>query len=247
MGAIKSEKSPEAELEVVALEGRGNEKISLQAKVTDAVDRSELSKEYFEIYERIKSLPYSDIQRLLMGIEEKDNRIRSLENLLENVLQQPKFYVETYQNQGEIVMTQSKGNVNISSVEGNISGIAAAGENQTMTGVAIGAISGNVTNSINQLPNSPEPDKPGIKELLAQLQAEIESESELSDEDKAEILEQVKVLAESYNNPQEGGMQKAAKTAIKIIKGTIASLPSAAQIVEECTKLLPAIAQLLGI
>ena len=30
----------------------------------------------------------------------------------------------------------------------------AAGENQTMTGVAIGAISGAVTNTINQLPET---------------------------------------------------------------------------------------------
>jgi uncharacterized protein YjbI with pentapeptide repeats len=99
-----SEKHPEAQLEVIALEGRGNEKIRLQAKVADTVDRSALSKEYFEVYERMKSLSYADIQKLLAGVEEKDNRIRSLEQLLANALQQPKFYVETYENQGEVVM-----------------------------------------------------------------------------------------------------------------------------------------------
>ena len=143
-------------------------------------------------------------------------------------------------------MSQSKGNVNISGVQGNVSGVAAAGENQTMTGVAIGAISGAVTNTINQLPASPDPDNPGVKELLAQLQAAIEAESELPDEDKAEALEQVKTLAEAGQKPEDNVLQKAAKTSMKILKGTVASLPDAAKLAESCVKLLPAIATLLA-
>ena len=106
-------------------------------------------------------------------------------------------------------------------------------------------ISGIVTNTINQLPASPQSDKPGIKELLTELQTAIEAETDLSDDDKAEALEQVKALAEVGQNPQESTMQKAGKTAMTILKGTIASLPSAATLVEACSKLLPAIASLL--
>ena len=241
-----AEEYPEAELEVISLEGRGNEKIRLQAKVTGDTNRSKLYTEYFAKYSQIKLLPYGDMQALLSGIEEKDERIHSLEKLLENAISQPKFYVETYQNQGEFIMSQSKGNVNISGVQGDVSGVAAAGENQTMTGVAIGAISGTVTNTINQLPASPDPDSPGIKELLAQLQAAIESESELPDEDKAEALEQVKTLAEAGQKPEDNVLQKAAKTSMKILKGTVASLPDAAKLAESCVKLLPAIATLLA-
>ncbi len=242
-----AEENPEAGLEIVALEGRGDEKVRLQAAVTGEADSSQLNAKYFEKYRKISSLPYSDIQALLAGAAEKDERIRSLEKLLENALKQPKFYVETYQNQGEFIMSQSKGNVNISGAQGNVSGIAAAGENQTMTGVAIGAISGSVTNTINQLPPSTDLDNPGIKELLAQLQAAIEAESELPDEDKAEALEQVKSLAEAGQKPQDNALQKGAKTSMKILKGTVASLPDAAKLAESCTKLLPAIATLLAL
>lgn len=239
---------PEAELEIIALEGRGNEKIRLQAKVTGDTNRSALNAEYFAKYQQIKSLPYSDMQSLLTGIEEKDERIRGLEKLLENAISQPKFYVETYQNQGEFIMTQqNKGNVNISGVQGNISGIAAAGENQTMTGVALGAISGNVTNTISQLPDSTDPNEPSLKELLSQLQALIESESELNEEDKVEALEQVKVLAESGQKPEDSTLQKLAKTAVKILKGTISSLPDVTKLVESGAKLLPYITKLLGL
>ena len=111
----------------------------------------------------------------------------------------------------------------------------------------IGDISGIVTNTINQLPASPQSDQPGIKELLTELQTALEAETDLSDDDKAEALEQVKALAELGKNPQESPMQKAGKTAMKILKGTIASLPSAATLVEAGSKLLPAIANLLKI
>ena len=111
--------------------------------------------------------------------------------------------------------------------------------------LSLGDISGTVANTINQLSDSAKPDEPGIKELLTELQTAIEAETDLSDDDKAEALEQVKALAEVGKNPQESTMQKAGKTAMKILKGTIAGLPSAATLVEACSKLLPAIASLL--
>lgn len=142
-------------------------------------------------------------------------------------------------------MSQSKGNVNISGVQGDVSGVAAAGENQTMTGVAIGTISGSVTNAINQLPATSDLDQPGIKEMLTQLQAAIEDETNLSNEDKMEALEQVKTLAEAGQKPENSVLQKTAKTAIKILKGTASSLPDTAKLAEACAKLLPIISSLL--
>ncbi|MBE9004901.1 pentapeptide repeat-containing protein [Fortiea sp. LEGE XX443] len=242
-----AENHPEAGLEIVALEGRGKDKIRLQAIVANDANRSELYQEYFKKYTEIQSLPYSDLQALLLGIKEKEDRIQSLEKLLENAIHQPKFYVETYQNQGEFFMSQNKGNVNISGAQGNISGIAAVGENSSMTGVAIGAISGNVTNTINQLPPSPEPEKPGIKELLTELQAAIEADKNLGDEDKAEALEQIQAIAEAGQKPEDGTMQKIAKTALKFLKGTIADLPTTEKLVETCGKLLPLITKFFGL
>ena len=149
---------------------------------------------------------------------------------------------------GDVVMSESKGNINITGVvQGNISGIAASGETQIMTGVTIGSISGSVTNTINQLPVSTDPHSLSIRDLLIQLQAAIESESELTDDDKAEALEQVKKLAEAGQKPEDNVFQKVAKTSMKILKGTISSLPDAAKLVESCAKLLPAIAKLLAL
>lgn len=67
--------------------------------------------------------------------------------------------------------------------------------------LSLGDISGTVANTINQLSDSAKPDEPGIKELLTELQTAIEAETDLSDDDKAEALEQVKTLAEVGKNP----------------------------------------------
>lgn len=242
-----ADQHPEAGIEVVALEGRGQDQIRLQAVVSSQANRSELSAQYSENYRQLKSLPYSDLQTLLSSVADKDQHIHRLETMLEQAIQQPRFYVETYRHQGEFVMSQSKGNINIDGVQGNVSGVAAAGEHLEMTGAFLGDISGTVTNTINQLPSSPNPEQPGLRELLTQLQAAIESEAELVNEDKAEALEQVKILAEAGQQPEDGPLRKAAKTAMKILKGTIASLPSATELVQESRKLLGAISALLAI
>jgi predicted RNase H-like nuclease (RuvC/YqgF family) len=109
----------------------------------------------------------------------------------------------------------------------------------------IGEISGTVTNSINQLPASPQSDQPGIKELLTELQIAIEAETNLSDKSKALALKQVKALAEVGKNPQESTMQEAGETAMTMLKGILAGLPTTATLLEACSKLLPMIAKLL--
>ncbi|TAE85063.1 MAG: hypothetical protein EAZ60_11065 [Oscillatoriales cyanobacterium] len=127
-------------------------------------------------------------------------------------------------------------NIQITGGTVNASGAGALG---------LGDNSGTVANTINQLSDSSEPDKPDIKKLLTKLQTAIEAETNLSEDDRAEALEQIKILEKLGENPQESTMQKAGKTAMKILKGTIAGLPSAATLVEACSKLLPAIASLL--
>jgi uncharacterized protein YjbI with pentapeptide repeats len=109
------EKYPESGLRVLSIEGRGNEKIHFQAQVTDDINRSMLSQEYSAIYNQIKSGTYSDLQAFLAAVAEKDQQITRFQELLENAIQQPKFYVETYQ--------ETRGNITISSVQGNISGV----------------------------------------------------------------------------------------------------------------------------
>ncbi|KJH70062.1 hypothetical protein [Aliterella atlantica] len=108
-------------------------------------------------------------------------------------------------------------------------------------------INGTVAESINQLPSSPDPKKPGIKEILSQLSEAISTSSDLNDEDRTEALEQVKTLAEAGKNPNDGAMKKMARTSVKILKGTVAGLPDVAKLADVCSESLPLITKFLGL
>ncbi|MBH8562136.1 pentapeptide repeat-containing protein [Nostoc sp. CENA67] len=226
------ENHPEAELEIVAIEKRGEDKILLQAKTAAGSDKSQLSAEYFDDYNQLKALSQS--QQLLLI--EKDNYIRDLQNMITTALQESKYNI-----QGNINNMSDISGINIQN-SSNVSGIAGGGSVANL-----GTISGNVSIALNQLPDSPEPDKPGIKELLSQLQDAITQSSHLPEADKAEALEQVKTLAEAGQNPQESTKQKTAKTAITMLKGIFAGLPTVATLYEAANKLLPAIAKLFNL
>lgn len=108
-------------------------------------------------------------------------------------------------------------------------------------------ISGTVTNTIGQLQESNASEASQLADLLKQLQVAIEKDENLNEEDKSTALEQVKVLAEAGQKPKEGAMQKAAKSAITMLRGTVTVLPATATLAEACSKLLPLITKLFGL
>lgn len=145
----------------------------------------------------------------------------------------------------------NRSNIKLGNVGGDIGAFAGrditgvAGKD--ITGAAGGDINGTVTTTIGKLQESKAPEAPKLADLLKQLQTAIESDSNLSDDDKADALEQVKALAEAGQSPKEGAMQKTAKTAITMLKGIFTGLPAVATLVDAGQKLLPAIAQLFGL
>jgi hypothetical protein len=128
-----------------------------------------------------------------------------------------------------------------------------AGDNASISGLSsgdgivnLGTISGNVTNAINQLPDSHEPDQLSLKTLLAQLQQVIETDGDLPDPDKADLLEQVQSLAEAKQVEEPAKREGIARKAMKMFDATLKSLPDTAKIVDACSKLLPLILKALG-
>ena len=112
-------------------------------------------------------------------------------------------------------------------VGGNVSGI-----------VNLGTLSGDVTNTINQLPDTTDTDAPSLKDLLTQLQTLITAEASLAEEDRAEALIQIKLLATAGQKPDAVPKQKVTKTALKILRGTVADLPASAASTSEIQRLL---------
>ncbi|MEG4575278.1 pentapeptide repeat-containing protein [Microcoleus sp. N3A4] len=86
-----------------------------------------------------------------------------------------------------------------------------------------------------------------VQEVLKQLEGAIAADVYLTPEDKAEALEQVQVLVIAAQNPTEKEVQRLGKTAIRYLRGMVDELPNTARLVGEFNRLLPKIAQLLGL
>ncbi|WP_414544441.1 pentapeptide repeat-containing protein [Nostoc sp. CCY0012] len=131
-----AENHPDAELEIVAMEKRGQDKFLLRSKTAPTVDKSQLSAEYFDTYNEIKGLPEREIKLLLA---EKDNQIRRLENMVMTALERPSFY-SNIQVEEVGTMTNTPGGFSIGgSVGGNVNNVQGVGNrvvqgDTTMTG-----------------------------------------------------------------------------------------------------------------
>jgi hypothetical protein len=95
----------------------------------------------------------------------------------------------------------------------------------------LGDINGTVTNILQQLQTANHPNAPQLADLLRQLQTAINKEPTLPDEDKAEALTEVNVLAEAAKNPQKETQKEKANLALKILNKMIENLPSTATLI----------------
>ena len=107
----------------------------------------------------------------------------------------------------------------------------------------LGDISGTVANTINQLPASSDPDKPGIKELLTQLAKAIIVSEYLDVKHKTKALKQVQVLAKAAFKLDSEEIIDLAEDATTMLVGTMYKLPASAALVTTSKELLPAIAK----
>lgn len=232
------------ELEIQSIENKGDGVVVVRVNVPPDANKAKIHSEFNQNYEVALKVLEARYQAELRAKDEqiviyreKSADMKELISLLASKPVNIPVNVEVKATAEGKAVSDSIDQSRKIEVNGNVTGST----------LNLGEISGTVTTTINQLPDSPQANQAGIKELLTQLQTAIEAENDLPQEDKVEALEQVKVLAEAGKNPQEGAMQKMGKTAIKILKGTITGLPSATKLVEECNKLLPLISKLLGL
>ncbi|MEZ2247392.1 pentapeptide repeat-containing protein [Microcoleus sp.] len=104
----------------------------------------------------------------------------------------------------------------------------------------------NAQYTISQLADFIEPEKQRLKEMLIQLQAVVETDTELSADKRTEVLEQLKVIAEVGMYPQEWPKQQM-ETAVRILKGIMVEIPSTARLVVEGKKILKEISQIFDL
>lgn len=235
----------DTELTVQSIENKGDGVVVVKVQASPNADKEKIHSDFTRNYE--------------LALKAVEDRYKTELNAKENEI---KIYRQQSADMMEIVKLQASKPINVdvkasadskamqeSSDQSRKIEIGNVGRDFNASGSALnlGDIGGTVTNNINQLANSPQPDQPGIKELLTQLHEVIATETTLTDDDKAEALEQVKALAKAGQNPSDGTMQKLAKRANRILRGIIEEVPTAAKLAESCSKLLPAISSILGL
>ena len=140
------------------------------------------------------------------------------------------------------VNTTAMNNSNNPSISAADGSFVNTGDNLQGSVINLGEISGQVDNQINQLPDTaPSADQRSLKDLLMELQAAIEAETELSDVEKKEALGEVGKLAEAGTKPQDNAMQRVAKRAAANLKSITEPLTEASNLVTVCQSLLPLI------
>ena len=136
------ENYPEAELEIVAIEKRGQDNLLIRAKTTETADKARMSEEYFKRYQQLQLL-----------LAEKDSRIQSLEEMIMTALQKPSFSIEHVQTMGDLNVRGegSDGNFGIENV-GTAGNVNIQGGNSSIGNIAGDtsiSIEGNIENIEN--------------------------------------------------------------------------------------------------
>lgn len=156
-----AENNSDANLEIVAMERRGKNKLLIRAKTAQDANLSQLNAEYFSTYNQFIALPPQAQEQLLT---EKDNRIQSLEAMVTTALQRPSFYTETNIEKVETMHNNPGG------ISQSVSGGTVYGGQQAMQG--------NKNQTTMETTVAPSPDEKlltqaEVIELLAQIEVMI--------------------------------------------------------------------------
>ncbi|MBU7584445.1 MAG: pentapeptide repeat-containing protein [Nostoc sp. TH1S01] len=202
-----AENHPEAELEIVAMEKRGQDKFLLRAKTAATADKSELSQEYFDTYNQLKALAEQEVKAL---IAEKDSRISDLQKMITTALQRPSFYSST-QIREVGTMTSNPGGFSIGgSVGGNVNNIQ-GDNNRAVQGDNNQAVLGDNNQVTQQNQVGADATESLTKEDVVKLLAELEiliKGAELPADTKEEVVEDLSA-AKKATEKEEPNKQRA--------------------------------------
>ena len=104
--------NPETAMELVALEGKGEDKVHLQAVISGSSNSSSLSRQYQELYHNASTLPSSQLQQLMDKLAEQSEQLSKMETLLATAKQtQTNYYIKAGEISGILNFGQITGNL----------------------------------------------------------------------------------------------------------------------------------------
>ncbi|MEL6383631.1 MAG: pentapeptide repeat-containing protein, partial [Cyanobacteria bacterium J06626_18] len=225
---IHPDLNPEA---IRGFERKGDD-VLVTLQVPDGTDKGEIESTWDEMYEA--RLQAATARAELEAERRRGDDVKEVALGFSKILSSLEIH--------NTAMTKSN-NPSIKTGDGSV--YAGGDLNLTGSTLNLGEISGQVSNQISQLPDTtPGTDQPSLKELLVQLQAAVEQDTELSEIEKKEALGEVAKLAEAGTQPQESAMQRMAKRATAALKSITEPLSEASKLANACKTLLPPIVAL---
>lgn len=104
--------NPETAMELVALEGKGEDKVHLQAVISGSTSSSSLSRQYQELYLNASTLPSAQLQELMDKLAQQSEQLSHMESLLATAKQtQTNYYIKAGEISGIVNFGQIAGNV----------------------------------------------------------------------------------------------------------------------------------------
>lgn len=235
------EEHPDISLDSIqGIEKKGDD-VLVTLEVPETADKAQIAQDFLKPYEDQVRRLEAEKERLQLQAENLTTRIS---DIAASLASRPQTIINQAVGDGKAMNENINQSQNFS-VGGDFNLTA------SNSVVSLRDISGTVTNAIDQLPAARAGEN-NLKELLTQLQAVLEDADEavLPDTDKADALEQVKLLAEAAQKPEEEKKTlgaKAIRFLQRIVGAVPAALPIAATLVTEFNKLVPAIGKLLGL
>jgi uncharacterized protein YjbI with pentapeptide repeats len=218
------------ELSIQSIEDKGDGVAVVRLKVPPEDDKAKIHGEIIQNYDEKLKLQEVSFQALL---EDKNKENANLLKIIDTLANRP-------------INVQANANANAESKSMNESNRIFNNDGIiNQSSINLGDNS-NVSNEIDQLSNASDPNQPGIKERLTELQKAIEEDTKLQPGDKADLLEQVKALEKAQQTSDPDKKESLVRNAKKIFKATLIGLPATATLAEACSKLLPIITKLLG-
>lgn len=209
---------------IQGIEKQGHD-VLLTLQVPEGTDKAKVERTWDEGYQAGLKAGYTS--GLLEGQTQRANDVREIALGFGQALSSMQISNQIT-NMNNPINAGDGGFINTGHMEGNV--------------VNLGELSGQVTVQINQLPDAaPSADQPSLKDLLTQLQAAVEADTELSEVEKKEALGEVGKLAEAGTKSQENAMQRMAKRAAANLKSITEPLSEASKLATVCQSLLPMI------
>ncbi|MEY3297389.1 MAG: Modulator of FtsH protease HflC [Cyanobacteriota bacterium] len=241
------------ELTVQGIENTDDGFMIIKVKVPENTDKEKILVDFGKYYGIAEKLIEAKFRAELKGKEEQIEIYRqnsaSIERIIEALSSKP---IGLLPQTIEIQANAITGGQNVNNSSDNSQNIN-VGRDINLSGstLNLGEINGSITNLINQI-STLEPRNRQLKELLVEIRDILNNSDDmvLPPEDKVDALDQVKMLAEAAQLPEQekrtlGG--KAIRFLQRIVDAIPTSLPTATSLVTEMNKLIPQIATLLGI